>query len=348
MGEQLIASPEPDWPQWRGPRRDGICRRQDLLPEWPEEGPRLLWKFDGLGAGWSSPIVVGPRLYITGDLQEDLVIFALDRQGTLQWQTRNGESWTGPYPGARACCAYSAGRLYHLNAHGRMACLDAASGKELWAVQVLERFGGKEITWGLSECLLVDGPRVVVTPAGGKSLVAALDKQDGRTVWTTAPSDDDRAAHASPILFRHAGRRQIAGCSSVRGFGVDADTGELLWTVPLKNPHGVNAATPVYGSGCGIFCNPLCRGGAALSPAGGRAGPHSAARLDIATGHRDRQRRAGGQHPLRLGLPQMQVVVGRRVEHGAHTRRAEKPDDGSRDPRRRASVCVGRAARSAC
>jgi len=183
-------------------------------------------------------------------------VFAFDRSGTEQWRVKNGKSWKGPYPGGRACCAFSEGRLYHLNAHGRLACLDAASGRELWAVDILKRFNARNITWALSECLLVDGTRVVVTPGGRKALMAALDKRNGRTVWTTEPLDEDRTSHCSPILFRYAGRRVIANCSSAHGFGVDADTGRLLWTVPLRNPHGVNTATPVYGSGCIFYVTP--------------------------------------------------------------------------------------------
>jgi outer membrane protein assembly factor BamB len=139
----LIASPEPGWPQWRGPRRDGVSDEKGLLQSWPQGGPKLLWKRDGLGKGWSSPIVVGERIYLTGDVGDDLVVFALNLDGTLVWQTKNGRSWKNPYPGARACCVYSDGRVYNLNAHGRLACLDAGTGKELWSVDILERFKGK-------------------------------------------------------------------------------------------------------------------------------------------------------------------------------------------------------------
>lgn len=245
----MIASPEPDWPQWRGPRRDAIAAETGLLSSWPTGGPRLLWKKDALGRGWSSPIIVGERIYITGDSGEDLVLFALDLAGNLQWQTTNGKSWTGAYPGARATCAFSEGRLYHINAHGRVACLDAATGKEVWAVDVLERFGSRNVTWAISECLLVDGPRLIVTPCGEKALMAALDKNTGETVWTTEPLPGDRASYCSPILFRHAGRRLLASCSSAHGFGVDAETGRRLWVVPLKNQYGVNVTPPVYGDG---------------------------------------------------------------------------------------------------
>lgn len=259
----LIASPEPDWPQWRGPRRDGISEEKDLLSSWPDGGPKLLWKIDGLGKGWSCPIIVGQRLYITGDVGNDLVIFALNRNGEVQWKVKNGRAWKNPYPGARACCVFSEGRLYNMNAHGRVVCLEAASGKELWAVNILERFDAKNITWALSECLLVDGPRLIVTPGGKKALMAALDKQTGRTVWTTEPLGDDRTSHSSPILLRYAGRRLITSCSSAHGFGVDADTGKLLWTVPLKNPHGVNASTPIYGSGIVYYVTPYAEMGRA-------------------------------------------------------------------------------------
>jgi outer membrane protein assembly factor BamB len=198
---------------------------------------------------------------VTGDVDDDLVIFAFDTDGARLWQTTNGKAWKGSFPGARACCAFSEGRLYHLNAHGRLACLDADSGTELWAFNMLERFDGKNITWALSECLLVDGPRVIVTPGGTRALVAALDKRTGQTVWTTEPLGDDHTSHSSPILFRYAGRRLITHCSSAHGFGIDADSGELLWSVPLKNRFETNVSTPVYGAGCVYYVTPYAENG---------------------------------------------------------------------------------------
>ena len=93
----LIASPEPGWPQWRGPRRDGISDEIGLLPTWPEDGPRLLWKVDGLGQGWSSPIVVQERVYVTGDVADDLIVFAFDLGSKLLWQAKNGAAWQGSF-----------------------------------------------------------------------------------------------------------------------------------------------------------------------------------------------------------------------------------------------------------
>ena len=260
----LIASTEPGWPQWRGPRRDGICDEKGLLASWPEGGPKLLWKSRSLGRGYSSPIVTGGAIYITGDVDDELGIFALDLDGKVLWRVVNGRSWKRPHPGARASCAVSEGRLYHMNAHGRTVCLDATTGRELWAVNVLERFGGLNIRWGLSECLLIDGPRVIVTPGGSKGLMAALDKTTGRTVWASQAIPDERAGYASPILFTRGRRRILAGCSSRHAFGVDADTGKLLWKRPRPTRYEVIGASPVYCDGSVFVTSPDGRGGALL------------------------------------------------------------------------------------
>jgi len=266
-GDSLCAG---DWPQWRGPRRDGVCDETGLLQQWPEGEPKLLWKSTDLGRGYSAPIIVGQRIYLAGDVGDDLAIFALDLDGRQVWQTKNGRAWNGPYPGARASCTFSDGRLYHLNAHGRVACLDAANGVELWSVNLVERFGAKVITWGLSENLLVDGPRVIVTPGGSKALIAALDKKTGETVWASEPlrlgkSDQpshervaepsgqiDNASYASPILFKLGVRRLLVNCSLRHVFGADADTGQLLWSRPMPTRYSVIAITPVR-VGDGVF-----------------------------------------------------------------------------------------------
>jgi outer membrane protein assembly factor BamB len=252
----LVASPEPGWPQWRGPRRDGISDEKGLLQSWPEGGPKLLWKITDLGRGWSSPIITHGSIYITGDVGDDLVVYALDLEGKPKWQAKNGAAWKGSWPGARACLAASEGRLYHMNAHGRTACLDAGTGREVWAVSVLERFEGRNIniTWAMAECLLVDGPRVIVTPGGPKAMMAALDKRTGGTAWASepVPSDKggfDKAGYASPLLFEYGGRRHLVNYSSRHAFGVDADTGRLQWAIKYVNPYEVNVCTPIYADG---------------------------------------------------------------------------------------------------
>ncbi len=267
---RLIASPEAGWPQWRGPRRDGISDETGLLAAWPGQGPMRLWQTSGLGRGYSAPVIAGGSIFLTGDVGDDLVLFALSLDGNKLWTAKNGRAWKTPYPGARAAVTFSEGHLYHLNAHGRVACFEAGTGSEVWAVEIFETFGGRNITWALSEGLLVDGPRVIVTVGGSEALVAALDKRTGRVVWRTPPlklgsSNDpnhervteppgelDNASYAAPILFEFGRRRLIAGCSTKHLFGVDADSGELLWTRALPTRYSVIAATPVL-TDSGIF-----------------------------------------------------------------------------------------------
>jgi len=252
-----IASPEKDWPQWRGAKRDGISTETGLLIAWPKEGPKVLWKSGDLGRGWSSPIIVGGSIFITGDVGGECKIFCLDLDGKVKWSAGNGSAWMANYPGSRASCAYSEGVIYHMNALGRVVALDAASGKELWNIaSILKQFESKNINWGLSECLLVDGPRLIVTPGGPKTLMVALDKKTGAPVWTSEPIPGESAAYASPILVRSGSRRIIVGAASHHGFGVDADTGKISWTVPVRNNWGATCCAPVYSDSAVFYTAP--------------------------------------------------------------------------------------------
>ncbi len=250
------------WPQFRGPGRNGISSETGLLQRWPEGGPKVLWQVSGLGRGYSSPIITEHGLFITGDVAADELIFAYDLNGTLKWKVANGRAWKGPYPGARATCTYDRGRLYHMNAHGRAACISTADGGTVWTVDVLGRFQARNIRWGISECLLLDGNRVVVTPGGKSGFIAALDKDTGETVWCSEPlrfsrthafggkpveppvPDTDKAGYASPILFEMNNRRLIAGASARHLFCVDADTGKFVWTHPVFARYEVIGAMP--------------------------------------------------------------------------------------------------------
>lgn len=254
----LVASPEAGWPQFRGPRRDGVSDERGLLQAWPETGPTKLWSAAGAGRGYSSPIIADGRIYLTGDFGEDVFIVAYDLQGKPLWRTRNGNAWLNQYQGARASVTFSAGRLYHQNAHGRVVCLDAATGREVWAVSLLERFRGENITWGLSECLVVD-ERAVYAAAGGRdALLVALDKRTGDLLWKSEPlpgasaDSTETAGYAAPIVVRFAGRQLLIGASARHLYCADTATGVIQWTRPRPTSYSVLAMSPVL-VGDGIF-----------------------------------------------------------------------------------------------
>lgn len=248
---RIVASKEHGWPQFRGPTRDGISTERNLRQTWPTNGPSLLWSAKNFGRGFSSPIIANDRLYFTGDVGNDLKIFAVDLTGQPVWTVTNGMAWNRDYPGARSSVTFSEGRLYHQNAHGRLVCLDANTGQEQWAVNLLEEFGGDNITWGLSECVLVDDRAVYVTPGGRKALVAALDKKSGKVIWTTDSwpssldaSKPDAASYASPILVKFGERRLLVGCSSRNLYCIDAASGKMQFTRPMPTSYSVLAAMP--------------------------------------------------------------------------------------------------------
>ena len=258
---KLVASAEPGWPQWRGPRRDGVSDEKALLQSWPQGGPKLLWKVSGIGRGYSCPVISAGTIYITGDVDEELRIFALDPGGKPKWRATNGLAWTGSWPGSRSCGTVCEGLLYHINGHARIVCLDTKTGREVWAVDALKTFGAKNITWGISESPLIDRDRVIVTPAGTKALMVALDKKTGKVAWTTPPLGDDTAGYPSPILVEIGGRRVIFSSTSKHSFAVDADTGKLLWKhrhVMLLPP--MVTTTPVFARGALFVTNCSTRG----------------------------------------------------------------------------------------
>jgi len=244
-----VGRTEAGWAEFRGARRDGVSDERNLLASWPEGGPKVLWTVSGLGRGYSSPVVGGGRIYLTGDVREQLRIFALDLDGKEKWRALNGASWKKPFGGARGSCSYRDGRLVHVNAHGRVVCLDAATGSETWAVDMLRRFAAKRPPFGIAECVLVDGSRVLVTPAGRKGLLAALDLATGKTLWASdvVAEGAETAGYSSPILIERAGTRQVIATTSHRTVGVDVRTGKLLWSFALKFVKQSCSTIPVFG-----------------------------------------------------------------------------------------------------
>jgi len=244
------------WPQWRGPRRDGISRETGLLKQWPEGGPKLLWSASGCGKGYSSVAVTEALIYTAGTKEEQTSVLAFDLTGKLKWSAPNGKPWKAApdmvwaktYDGARATPTADGGLVYHLNEMGQLSAFDAQSGKVVWSLDVLEKFGAKCPRYGYAESVLVDGDRLICTPGGAQGFMVALDKKTGSTVWVNTEISEG-AGFASPILVEDHGIRQIITLSEEAIVGVDASTGKLLWRHPFTNQRKNNIPTPIYHNG---------------------------------------------------------------------------------------------------
>lgn len=244
-----------DWPQWRGPNRDGISMEKGLLKEWPKDGPKLLWQVKDIGDGYATPAVVGSHLYVLANRgMEDEFVQALSVQdGKPVWSTRLGKvgnpNQEPPYPTARSTPTVDGAVLFALSSDGDLACLEVASGKIVWKKSLRDDFGGKPGKWAYSESPLVDGDVLVATPGGSDATIVALNKKTGATVWKSAVPGGDVAAYASAIAMDGGGRKQYVQFLDKGVVGVDAKTGKFLWRYDRTSTGPANIPTPVAHNG---------------------------------------------------------------------------------------------------
>ena len=243
-----------DWPQWRGPARDGKSPETGLLQAWPEGGLTPLWVAEGLGEGYSAVTVANGVIYVTGMVGEQGlgVLSAFDLAGTRLWRTPYGPEWNeGSYPGARSSATITGGRGYLLSGHGVAVCFDAQSGAVVWSRDVAQAFGGKAPRCGFAESLLVFENRAICTPGGPDASLVTLDKATGETVWTTK-GFSEQSAYCSPILIERGGKPWIVTITAEHVIGIDAATGELAWKHPqdpdAEDPN--HSVAPVFSDGC--------------------------------------------------------------------------------------------------
>ena len=173
-----------DWNQFRGPNRDNLSPETGLADKWPEGGPELLQTISGIGEGYASVSLVGDLMYTMGNVDGGEQVIALDRStGKIVWKTRNGDEYTeGQGNGPRGTPTVIDGKVYSLGGNGDLSCLDAESGKVVWQGNILKEFGGGNITWGISESVLIDDGKVICSPGGKDATVVALDAMTGKVI----------------------------------------------------------------------------------------------------------------------------------------------------------------------
>ncbi len=254
-----------DWPQWRGPNRDGISAEQNLLTQWPEEGPSVAWKGTGLGEGFSSVSVAGDRVYTMGDLDDGCYLFGLDRSnGKTVWKTKVGRTG-GNYKGPRCTPTVDGDRVYALGQFGDLLCCNSKSGDIVWQKSLPGDFGGRSGGWNYTESPLVDGEKLVCTPGGGDATMVALHKQTGDVIWKGQTEEGERAGYASAVVAEIGGVRQYVQLLSQGGASFAADDGRLLWRYGDRDNrfagNTANIPTPIVHGDRIFFAAGYGRGG---------------------------------------------------------------------------------------
>jgi outer membrane protein assembly factor BamB len=272
-----------DWPQWRGPNRDGLSNEAGLLKSWPKEGPPLRWTYTNAGVGYSGPAMVGERLFLMGARDGAEVVFALDlknAQGSTVkelWSAKIGPlfTWKGNdcNAGPSATPTVDGELLYALGGQGELICVETATGKERWRKNLpvdmtaeVNPIGGgpQKVGWGFTWSPLVDGERLICVPGGPQGTLAALDKKTGQVLWRSKELTD-QASYSSPIVIEVGGVRQYVQLTNEGVAGVAAKDGTLLWRYLKKPAYGdVVIPTPIfhdgsvyvsagYGAGCDLI-----------------------------------------------------------------------------------------------
>lgn len=253
-----------DWPQWRGPERNGLSPERGLLKQWPKEGPKLLWQVDDLGDGYSTPSVAAKRIYLMSNrgMDNEFVQALSTDDGKVIWATRVGNvgnpNQNPPYPKARSTPTVDGSLIYALGSDGDLVCLEAKTGKIRWQKSIRKEFGGQPGEWAYAESPLVDGDVVVVTPGGEQATIVALNKKTGAVIWKSAVPGGDAAGYASAIVVQGGGRKQYVQFLSKGLVGVDARTGQFLWRYkeaakgPAQYFSPVARGEFVYGGALGV------------------------------------------------------------------------------------------------
>ena len=245
---------------FRGPTHDGIYPDTGLLDKWPANGPQLLWQDLEIGKGYSSAVAVGDRVYVTGmtedGKQETFICFSKD--GKKLYTAPYSAPFDKSYPETRTTPTICDGKAYVVSGSGEAVCLDCATGKVLWKVDLFKTFGSTTGNWGTSECPLVFDDKMICTPGGNKTAMVALNKDTGAVIWQTKSFNNPRA-YISPILVEWKGKRQIIGSTQNHIFGVNPDNGQIEWSFTGwkggSRWDNIAPNSPIFKDGKVFFCH---------------------------------------------------------------------------------------------
>lgn len=270
---QVNSSEDKVW-NWRGPRQDGIAQETDLLAEWPDDGPELLWTANGLGNAMSSVAIANGKIFTMGNRGggEHLIACSLE-DGRELWATRIGRGGD-----SNSTPTVDGDLVFAIGLAGDLFCANAETGEKVWSKSFADDFGGQMMSqWGYSESPLIDGDRLICTPGGASAMIVALDKETGKTLWKTPmrPGGNrgtDGAGYSSIVISEGGGVKQYITLVGRGLISVAADDGRPLWQYERIANSTANVPTPIV-DGDYVFCSSgYDDGGTALLKLSGRRG----------------------------------------------------------------------------
>lgn len=247
----LVVANAQEATQWRGKNSSGIYAVDKLIATWPADGPQILWSTAGIGKGFSSPVFANNKIYINGMIDGQATLFVLDQDGKILQQFGYGKEFDASFPGVRSTPTIAGELAYLLTGHGKLTCLSLATGKPVWEKDFLTQMDGKNITWGYTETILLDGDKLYCTPGGQTNNVMALNRMTGETIWNSNGLGE-LSAYCTPLLVELPARQLLVTHTAGNAVGIDASTGKLLWNFAHPNQWAVHPNTPIYHDG-GLF-----------------------------------------------------------------------------------------------
>ncbi len=243
--------------QWRGPQRDGKFSDTGLLKKWPDAGPQLLLKVEGIGKGYSSVIATDQYLFATGMIDTLDYLSCITPEGQIKWKVPYGRSWKQSFPETRGSATVEGDRVYVISGTGQLVCLNVADGAIRWKVNVDKDFKSEWHIWGVSESPLIVDDKVICSPGGKETSIVAFDKMTGKLIWKSESVGGPRT-YLSPIIYQYKDFRYILAATGTNLIALEPATGKVAWTFKYwdgakwDQPGLIWANTPVV-RGADIF-----------------------------------------------------------------------------------------------
>ena len=248
---------------WRGPERDGHYPATNLLKQWPDDGPPMLWAYEGLGRGFTSIVPANGKIYVTGMEGDMGYVYVLSLQGELLDKFPYARELADRYPGTRSTPTIIENLMYVATGVGKLVCMDLDDGNIVWKRDLFSDFDGSNIRWGLTENLIIDGDVLYCSPGGRDQNIVALNRHNGKRIWQSRAAGG-LSAYCSPLLLEHGGMKILTTMMQYHIVGLDAANGTLLWSFPYENRHNIYPNTPIYHDGSVFYFSGYGKGGVML------------------------------------------------------------------------------------